>query len=140
MKIRLTRFNIYLLVVLVGVATACKTTEERKQSKEASTLRVFLARNSDHGSGISVYRAAPVRFNVEHEPLLTETDLESAAVIDQPGGFAIQAQFNGHGALVLEGATVAHKSEHLAIQSFFGQTRWLAAPVINRRISMGRWS
>jgi hypothetical protein len=137
MKIRLTRFNIYLLFLLAVLATACQTSEERRLSKEASTLRVFLASPAEHGSGVAVFRASPVHFKVEHEPLLTESDLETASVIDQPGGFSIRAQFNGHGAMVLEGATVAHRNQHLAIESTFGETRWLAAPVINRRISNG---
>jgi hypothetical protein len=137
MKIRLSPFNIYLLLALAVLGLACKTTEERKLSKQASTLRVYLARLSERGSGVAVYRQNPVHFNVEHEPIVTETDLETAEVIDQPGGFAIKARFNGHGALLLEQATVAHHSEHLAIQSFFGESRWLAAPQIKRRISNG---
>ena len=141
MKIRLACFNIYLLLFLVGwVGCKTKTPEERKQAKEASTLRVFLEANrggGGSGGGTAIYRQNPIHLDVEHEPLLTETDLASAAVVDLPGGFGIEAQFNGHGALILEGATVAHHGQHLAIQSHFGETRWLAAPVITRRISNG---
>jgi hypothetical protein len=138
MKIRLAPFNIYLLVLAAALfAASCKTAEERKQSKEASTIRVFVAKGGLKDGNVTVYRQNPLTLRVDKEPLLSEGDLETASVVDMPGGYAINAQFNGHGALVLEGATVAHKGQHLAIQSDFGERRWLAAPVITRRISNG---
>src|SRR5689334_11063955 len=138
MKIRLVPFNIHLCVLLMGLLLGCKTGEERKKSKEASTLRLYLESDEGgHSGGVSVYRASPVQLSVDREPFLTEADLESAAVVEARGGFALQAQFNGHGALVLEGVTVAHKGRHIAIQSFFGESRWLAAPLITRRIANG---
>jgi len=142
MKFRLAPFNIYLLLMLSMIIGGCKTTEERKHGKEASTLRLFLESGrdaSDHGSGVPIYRAHPMRVNTEREPFLTEGDLDSAEVVDLPGGFAIKAQFNGHGAMVLETVTVAHKGQHVAVQSHFGETRWLAAPVLTRRISNGEF-
>jgi hypothetical protein len=142
MKTRSAPFNIYLLPLLLvpfALWIGCQTSEERKQSKEASTLRLYL--ESGHAesvsSGVSVYRQSPVHFNFEREPFLTEGDLQTAEVVDLPGGYGIRAQFNGHGALVLEGVTVAHRGRHIGIQSFFGEMRWLAAPVITRRISNG---
>jgi hypothetical protein len=139
MKIPPLRFNIYLLVLLAALAIGCRTAQERKEHKQASTLRIFVesGRDASHASGVTVYRNNPIHISVDREPVLSEADLESAAVVDVPGGYAISAQFNGHGALILEGVTVAHKSQHLAIQSNFGETRWLAAPVITRRISNG---
>ena len=139
MKTSLARFNIYLLLAAVVLGWGCKTPEERKRSKEASTLRVYLevSRGGDHSSGVPIYRQNPIRIEVEREPLLTEADLAHASVVDLPGGFAIEAQFNGHGALILEGATVAHRGQHLAIQSDFGEHRWLAAPLITHRITNG---
>jgi hypothetical protein len=138
MKIPSPPFNIYLLVLLVVVVFGCKTTEEKKHSKEASTLRLHLdSGRGSHNSGVTVYRQAPIRVDVEREPFLSEIDLDDASVIDLPGGFGIRAQFNGHGALVLEGVTVAHKGQHIGVQSDFGERRWLAAPVITRRISNG---
>jgi hypothetical protein len=142
MKFRLDWFNIYLLLVVSALLCACKTTEERKRGKEASTLRLYLESSrdgGDHGSGTAIYRQSPIRVNTEREPFLTEIDLDSAELVDVPGGYAIKAQFNGHGALVLEGVTVAHKSQHIAVQSHFTETRWLAAPLITRRISNGEF-
>jgi hypothetical protein len=140
MKIRLATFNIYLLLSALAWSTGCRTPEERQHAREASTLRVYVdtGRNGNSSGGITVYRSNPIQISVEREPFLTEAELESAAVIDMPGGFGIQAQFNGHGAMILEQVTVAHKGEHLAIQSTFSETRWLAAPVITRRISNGQ--
>jgi hypothetical protein len=140
MNIRSTRFNIYLMLSLATALIGCRTPEERKHSKEASTLRIFVQAPNDgsaRSSTVVIYRDHPIRLNMEREPLLSEADVETAAVVDMPGGYAIQIQFNGHGALILEGATVAHKSQHLGIQSYFGESRWLAAPLITRRISNG---
>ena len=142
MKIRLAWFNTYLLVALAAWAVACKTPEERKHGKEASSLRLFLQARRDGNDltgGVPVYRQSPIRLNIEREPFLTEGDLDAASIVDLPGGFAIKAQFNGHGALILEGVTVAHKGQHIVVQSHFGETRWLAAPVITRRISNGEF-
>jgi hypothetical protein len=139
MKIRPLRFNIYLLLILAVFLVSCKTPEERKKGKEASTIRLFLETNRDgaQNGGVAIYRSHPIRLNVDREPFLTEGDLEVASLVDLPGGFGIKAQFNGHGALVMEGVTVAHKSQHIVVQSNFGETRWLAAPLITRRISNG---
>ncbi|MFO1497624.1 MAG: hypothetical protein U1G07_04395 [Verrucomicrobiota bacterium] len=142
MKRWLAPFNIYLLTVLIAWSLGCQTSDERKKGKEASTLRLFLEAHrdgNDSQSGVPIYRANPIRVNVEREPFLSETDLESASVVDLPGGFAIRAQFDGHGALILEGVTVAHKGAHIAVQSNFGESRWLAAPLITRRISNGEF-
>ncbi len=138
MKIRLAPFNINLFVLVGLLVASCGTPEHRKQAKEISTLRIYLATGTRQAGGIAVFRESPIRLEVEREPFLTEVDLQSASVADMPGGYAISAQFNGHGALVLEGVTVAHKGQHLAIQSYFGETRWLAAPLITRRISNGQ--
>jgi hypothetical protein len=145
MMTRPTSFNIYFALILAaimgGLLIGCKTSEERKQSKEFSTLRLYLesGRGSSFNSGVSVYRASPIRLSVDREPFLTEVDLQSAALVELPGGYGIQAQFNGHGALVLEGVTVGHKGKHIVVQSHFTESRWLAAPVITRRISNGEF-
>jgi hypothetical protein len=143
MKMRPARFNIYLLTAfgLLLLAVGCRTPEDKEHkehSKDAATFRVFLASKAAEHAGVAVYRSSPIELHIDHEPLLTEGDLESAAVVEAPGGYTIQAQFNGHGALVLEGATVGHKGQHLAIQSTWTETRWLGAPVITHRISNGQ--
>jgi hypothetical protein len=143
MKIRRASFNLYLIVLICPLllAIACETSAERKKSKEASTLRLFLEVPNTGSErltgGVSIYRQSPLLLSLDREPFLTEADLDDASVVDAPGGFMIRAQFNGHAAMILENVTVSHKGQHIAVQSFFGQTRWLAAPVINRRIPNG---
>lgn len=142
MKIRLAPFNIYLLLLCaVVMAVACKTTDERKKGREASTLRLYLeipkSGMDPHGGTVPIYRQSPIMINVERTPFLTEADLEAASVMDVRGGFMIRAQFNGHASLLLENVTVSHRGQRIAIQSHFGETRWLAAPLISRRIANG---
>src|SRR5689334_20549355 len=117
MKIHPSSFNIYLVGVLTLLAVGCRTPEERKHDKEASTLALFLeaAHGDSFGNGVAVYRETPVHFNFGREPFLTEADLQEASVVDLPGGYGIRAQFNGHGAMVLEGVTVGHRGAHIGI-------------------------
>ena len=140
MKIRFGSFNIYLSLALVSAGMACKTTEEKKHAKEASTLRLHLEVNADgteRNSGVPIYRANPILVNVEREPFLTEGDVQEASVVEATGGFLIRIQFTRHGTLVLENITTSKKGRRMAIQSQFGQARWLGAPMISRRITNG---
>ncbi|MBM3833798.1 MAG: hypothetical protein FJ403_11115 [Verrucomicrobia bacterium] len=140
MIIRLARFNTYLFTLLLSSAIGCKTTEQRKQSKEASTIRLFLEVNPDasgRSGGVPIYRSNPTLVNVNRDPFLTEVDVQEAAIVDADYGFAIKIQFNRHGSLVLENTTTAYKGRRIAIQSDFTESRWLAAPIIRNRISNG---
>jgi hypothetical protein len=140
MKISLPPFNIYLLLIALALSAGCKTPEERERSKQSSTFRVFLEATSgrtDPNSGVPIYRDNPVRVSVEQRPFLTEADVQSATVIETRGGHAIQVQLNRHGTLVLEGITTIHRGRRMAVQSFFPEGRWLAAPIITRTIPNG---
>ncbi len=139
MTIRFNSFNIHLLLlaVWVGLAAGCKTTEERKQGKEASTLRFHLEVNPDgthHNATVTVY-GIPV--NAQREPFLDEGSILEASVVDTLGGFALKVQLDRHGTFVLDNMTTSSKGQRIAVFSQFGQARWLAAPVINKRISDG---
>ena len=139
MKSRALLFNGFLVVVVLAVATGCLTSEERQRKKELSNIRVHVESDSqaDQSSAISVIRAAPVRFNIDREPVLDEHNVAVARVVDQIAGFAIDVQFDRQGSWILERTTVVHKGKHLAIHSYFGEERWLAAPVIPGRNSTG---
>jgi preprotein translocase subunit SecD len=140
MKIPSGAFNLYLWLLLLLTLPACKSTEERKKSKEATTLRLHLETNadgSDRNSGVPIFRANPVMVNVDRAAFLQEGDIQIAEVVDVTGGFAIRIQFNRHGSLVLENVTTSFKGRRYAIQAQFGDSRWLAAPVISRRIADG---
>ena len=140
MLLRSRSFNIYFLWLLAGLLTGCKTTEEKKKSKDASTIRLHLEVNADgtpHSGGVPIYRQQPIMVNVNREPFLTEGELQEASVVEALGGFAIKLQFNRHGSLVLDGTTTSYKGRRIGIQSQFTESRWLAAPLISQRLSNG---
>ena len=67
MKTRLAAFNIYFLLLLVALAPACKSPEERKKGKEASTLRLYLAESREKAGlhGVAINRQNPISFSVD---------------------------------------------------------------------------
>jgi preprotein translocase subunit SecD len=134
------RFNIYFLSILMLLCFGCKTSEEKKRNKEATTLRLHIETNQDgsnRNSGISVFRDVPTLVNIELDPFLNEGDVEMAAVVPAMGGYAIRIQFNKRGAWILENTTTSYKGRRIAIFSQFGDARWLGAPVISQRITNG---
>ncbi len=86
-------------------------------------------------------RSAPVSVSVGHDPVLTEANIISAEVTETPGGFAIEVHFDETGALMLEQYSSANPGRHFVIFGQWGDKlvngRWLAAPLITRRISNG---
>lgn len=141
MSRRLCLFNGFLVIALLACFTGCGTTEERKRKKEFSSFRVHLESEPgsvDRASAITIYRSAPLLIGIDREPLLDESHVRSAAVVEQPGGFAVEIQLDRRGSWILERATVSHKGRHLAVFSHFGPSRWLGAPEITGRNSSGR--
>jgi preprotein translocase subunit SecD len=147
MMIRLLRFNTYLLVTVAAAAVAvcgCQSISEKKPRKLLSTLRLHVEASLDGtkaNESVPVYREKPVWVNVEKMPFLTEANVSAASVIDGVGGFALSVQFDHGGTVLLEACTAANRGRKMAIFSQFGKEikdyRWLAAPVINHRISNG---
>jgi preprotein translocase subunit SecD len=141
------RFNIYLLISLAAVlACGCHTTGQGKdeKGKALSTLRIHLQTEPDimdFSTQVPVYRSQPVLVTVDKSPFLTEANVSEARVVDVHGGFALQIQFDRQGSWLLEEYTTTNPGKHLAIFCEFGQkkkeARWLAAPLITRRISNG---
>jgi hypothetical protein len=139
MKSRALLFNGFLVLLVLALATGCGTSEERKRKKELSNIRVHVETDGqrDLTPAISVIRAAPIRLNIEREPLLDENNVVAASVEEQRGGYVIRIKFDRQGDWILERASVVHRGKHLAIHSFFGENRWLAAPLITGKNSMG---
>jgi hypothetical protein len=137
MASRRVRFNSYLLLALVALCGAgCKSMKK----KEATTLRLHQEVNADGGqrsSPVPVYRASPMYVNVEKEPFMNEEHVTKASVIDALGSFQIMVQFDRRGTWLLEQYTTAHRGRRIGIFSLFGEARWLAAPMMNKRISDG---
>jgi hypothetical protein len=139
MRICINTFNTYLLVTLfaASVASGCKSFGRKK---EATTLRLHLevaTDGSDRNEPVPIYRANPTFVNVEKQPFLNEGTITKASVVDVMGGFAIFVQYDRKGTWLLEQYTTANKGRRIAVMSQFGQVRWLAAPVITKRISDG---
>jgi preprotein translocase subunit SecD len=147
MMIRWERFNIYLLVtvaVAAAVVCGCQSTAKQKPAKLLSTLRLHLGAGRDVARAsrpVPVYRQNPIMINVEKEPFLSEGNVAEAKVIDVVGGFALRIRFDGAGTALLEQCTTANRGRKIAVFSQFGEeikdSRWLAAPVIARRITDG---
>jgi hypothetical protein len=146
MKIRWLRFNLYLCVALplaLALAAGCQT-EQRKRKRQASTLSIHLEVHPDGtnlNAPVPIYRQQPVMVNVDKAAILTEVDLSEAQVVEVVGGFAIRIKFDRRGTWLLEQKTVDNHGRRFAIYCSFGpelkESRWLAAPIISRRISDG---
>jgi preprotein translocase subunit SecD len=141
MKVLARRFNIYLaFAVLFGLACGCQT--DKKTSTAA--LRVHIEVSPDPtgtSQNISVLRSNPVLVTIKREPILSEANIVSARVIDAMGGFALEIKFDENGTWLLEQYSAANPGAHFVIFGQWGKTisdgRWLANPVITRRISNG---
>ena len=140
MKSRPLVFNGFLVLLALTLAAGCGTTEERQRKKDLSTLRIHLEsdQRSEFSSAISVHRTAPVRLNIEREPVLNESHVVGALVVEDPGGFAVEVRFNRQGSLILEGVSVTGRGRRLAIFSHFGPARWLAARIIEGKNQSGQ--
>jgi len=142
MKVCAGRFNTYLtLAAVLALFCGCQTD---KKKEEVSALRIHVQTSpGPEGSTqtVSVLRADPVSVTIGHDPVLTEASLIFAKVIDTPGGFAIEVQFNESATLMLEQYTAANPGRHFVIFGQWGDTlvngRWLAAPLITHRIDSG---
>ena len=143
MKAITRRFNLFLALMVLAALCGCQT-EKYKKSKEVSALRLHIeAGSNDSGltQAVSVLRSDPTLLTIEKEAVLTEANLIEAKVIDARGGIAIQIQFDESSALVLEQYSAANPGKHFAIAGQWGEKlasgRWLAAPLITRRIADG---
>ena len=142
MKVLTRQFNIYLaLAVVIGLTGGCQTGDSKTKS---AILRVHIEASSDPTGGsqqISLLRSAPVLVTIRREPILSEAYITAAKVIEARGGFALRIQFDEHGTWLLEHYTAINPGNHLVIFGQWGDkmtdSRWLAAPLVARRISNG---
>lgn len=145
MKIRTVAFNIYLLAAII--LAGCKSPQEKRdakqsseQKKQLSTIRFHLEAtgdSSERAGGVPILRASPMYVNIVRESFLDERDVVSANLNDHMGSFVIQIQLDEHGTFVLDNLSAANKGKRIAIMCEFGDRRWLAAPIISRRMSDG---
>jgi hypothetical protein len=141
MKLPLSRFNIILPMLLVLVL-GCKSSEERKRAKEATFMRFHVEANVDgtqHNMRVPVYRSSPMLVGVERDAALDEGFMDKVELVtaDEFGNQAIKITFNEAGKKRLDYITSSYKGLRLVIQARWTETRWLAAPLITKRITDG---
>jgi preprotein translocase subunit SecD len=144
MLIRWNRFNIYLLAaVTLSFLCGCQSAAH-KRKKQASTLELHMesrADASEQNTEAKILRDHPITLTIAKEPFLNEANVKSAKVVDVPGGFELQIEFDQHGTWVLEAETAENLGKHIAVLAQFGeelkQTRWLGAPMIHHRMAGG---
>ena len=132
-------FSRTALIVLCALLPGCKSTGD-KHDKETTAIRLYLEADvSNAGSSrtVSILRDHPTPMRIQDSSFLDERYVENAALVDWKESFFIQIKFDWHGTLMLDNVTGGSPGKHVAIESSFGQQRWLAAPAINRRISDG---
>jgi preprotein translocase subunit SecD len=138
------RFNLYLaLAAALALLCGCQTHWHR-QKGPVGALRVHIQVNPDSlgtSQTISVLRSDPVLVTISKNPILTEANIVAAKVVDAPGGFAIEVQFDENGTWLLEQYSAANPGGYFAIFGQWGDKlangRWLAAPLITHRIANG---
>ncbi len=151
------RFNI-ILVLLFFVCAGCETTEksdksskpekkeekDKEKSKQAAIIR-FHAESNPDATGrtieVSVFRSQPMLITIQRDAVLDEGYLRKAEIVDvdELGGYAIKLTFNDQGARRLEALTIEHRGQHVAINGTWTESRWLAAPLLSKRISNGEF-
>ncbi len=138
-------FNLYLLAAIALIAAVCGCQSDKdSQAKHLGTLR-FYVENSGQlpGSGetVSVIRSNPVLVTINTEPALTEANIVRASLLDSPVGYAVEVKFDELGTYSLEQYTSAYQGKHFVIFGQWSESvtngRWLAAPIITRRITGG---
>jgi hypothetical protein len=138
------RFNLYFWLAAAGLAVSgCAWWHHDKEP--VTILRIHMESESSVAGttkSISVVRSAPVLVNVTTDPVLTEADVISARLLDVSGGFALELRFDETAAWRLEQSSAANPGKHLAIFAQWSDKpadgRWLAAPIVARRMGDGR--
>jgi len=127
-------------VLALAFLDGCQTD---KNASLTAVLRVHLEVTvpSATSQNISVLRASPVMLTILKDPVLSEANIMGARLIDTQGGFAVQIAFDDRGIWMLEQYTASNPSKHFAIHGQWGtklsEARWLAAPMITKRVDNG---
>ena len=140
------RFNLYLLAAVFGfMVSGCAHLHSKDKDKPVGVLRVHIQSEADAAGttkSVSVLRSGPVLINVMTQPILSEADLTSARLLEAPGGCAVELKFDEAGSWTLEQFTASNPGKHLVIFAQWTEKaedgRWLAAPLIVRRVASGK--
>ncbi len=154
MKFCLRSFNIYLLLALMVAVAGCESAHSKKEkeakpkkTKDIAVLRFHFEANpdkTDRTGEIAVYRAHPVVLTVNRVAAIDESHIEKVELVEALGEFAIKVTLNSSGTTLLANNTSVNKNRHMAVFCQFGlkgeklrDTRWLAAPYLDRAITDG---
>jgi preprotein translocase subunit SecD len=146
----LRRFNLYLplaLLIILTLAQGCQSADHKRRT-EVATLRVHLEVNfdpTDRTKEVPIYRKNPISIPIDRSPLLTELQVKEARVVeDSIGGYALRVEFDKRGSWLLEQVTTGNRGKRLPVFCTFmsptadaAEGRWLAAPLISKRIADG---
>lgn len=143
MSICRQRFNLYLLAAaLAMLASGCSSTLFHHKKEQIGILRVHIESESSaqgQTKSITVLRSQPVLINIFTDPVLTEADVISARLLENPGGFAVEIKFDETAGWRLEEYSAINPGKHLAIFAQWSEKqadgRWLAAPLIVGRMA-----
>lgn len=120
----------------------CASTAESKAKKEVSRLTFHVETNASgtaRHATVQIYRAHPIPVRVREDASLDEGFMRAAEIVavDEHGGFGIKITFNEEGARRLDVLTLEHRGRRVAIAAVWTEARWLAAPLISKRITDG---
>ena len=143
MKVCRRQFNVYFaLIAALSLLCGCETDKDKNaQSRRLAHPHRNRADNTGSTQTISVLRSDPVVVTIAKEAVLTEANIVAAKVIEAPGGYAIEIQFDENGSWTLEQYSATNPGRHFVIFGQWGDKlsdgRWLAAPLITHRIGNG---
>ena len=136
------RFNLYFCPATLLLVAGCALLDPA--GHHVAALRIHLegdAGSADSNQTVSVIRSHPVQVAIAKNPILTESDVVGARLIESPNGFAVELKFDEIAGWGLEQETAVNPGKHLVIFAQWGKKpddgRWLAAPSINRRVAAG---
>jgi len=132
--------GIFCALAVMCLLSACKTTEEKKEAKAQTIIKVHLetaVSNKPSEADVPVFRERPMMMHIDTNEILNNMDITGASVVDVQGGFGIRITFDAHGARVLENISANNAGKHLVIYGAFPEIRWLGAPRIARRLGKG---
>jgi preprotein translocase subunit SecD len=139
------RFNLYLLTAALGLLVSGCAMWQRQHAFGA-VLRVHIEGEAGGGSGstktITIMRSEPMTLTITTDPILTESDVSGARLVEtKDGGFSVEITLEQTAGWKLEEYTADNPGKHLAIFAQWSAKkedgRWLAAPYITRRLAGG---
>jgi hypothetical protein len=154
MKTRLLAFNIYLCgLALLSLGSGClgnlplstKTkyvSDESDPQKQLTMLRLHGESNPDPTGrtvAVPILRSQPMMATIDREAFLSEDNVLSAEVVDEPAGFSVQVTFDRRGEWLLEQASVRLQGRRIVVFAKFGPERWLGAPVVHGVLADGKF-